>query len=204
MEETWKDIDGYEGYYQISNLGRVKSLYDGRRNVFREKIMKPKLEKTGYERICLRKENKSKHYYVHRIVANAFLKVDENSKILDVNHKDENKQNNCVDNLEWCTRSYNVNYGKRNQESSKAMSIKVVQCEKSGKIIKIHEKCRTEDKTHNFNATCISSCCKGKRKTHCGYTWVYYSEVMEKLLYSKYYNGDVKKIVDDLAQFKPS
>lgn len=106
-EEIWKPIEGYEGLYEVSNLGRVKSL--NYKHTGQEKIMKTLLKRTGYCRASLRKDNISKDWSVHRLVANAFIENPEN--LPEVNHKDENPSNNCVENLEWCDHKYNVNYG---------------------------------------------------------------------------------------------
>ena len=124
MEEIWKDIPGYEGQYQVSNLGRVKSLdrfitqmnhgklitrrYPGK--IFN---LKPD-NTTGYVAVVLHKDNVPTDYLVHRLVAQSFIPNPDNFP--QVNHKDENTSNNCVDNLEWCTNSYNVNYGSRNEK----------------------------------------------------------------------------------------
>ena len=115
--EIWRDIKGYEGLYQVSNLGRVKSLEryvkgkDGLRLV-KEIIMSISVCRTnGYFKVILHKDGKQKRYQVHRLVAEAFIPNPDNLPI--VNHKDENKINNCVWNLEWCTYSYNLTYGNR-------------------------------------------------------------------------------------------
>lgn len=123
MQELWKDVVGYEGYYQVSNLGRVKQLcvhtnLCGKSYTRKERIKKQSI-RNGYLCVGLTKDGKHRTFLVHRLVADAFV---ENSKpdVYDcVNHKDENKQNNCVDNLEWCDRNYNDNYGTRNQRLSK-------------------------------------------------------------------------------------
>ena len=116
MKEIWKDIKGYEGRYQISNLGNVKSLsytketyQRGYKQVmmYKEKLLKPNNE--TYKMVALSKNGTTTHKLVHRLVAEAFI-PNPNSYSY-VNHKDENKHNNCADNLEWCTAKYNTNYG---------------------------------------------------------------------------------------------
>ena len=97
--EEWKDIEGYEGLYQVSSLGRVKSLKDNN-DKSREKILKQGKMKNGYLKVNLWKNEKVKQYYVHRLVANAF--IENPSSLPWVNHKDENPSNNRVNNLEWC------------------------------------------------------------------------------------------------------
>ena len=114
--EIWKDIPEYEGLYQVSNFGNVKSL-----NYLctgKEKIMKPTKNKDGYLYINLYKDGKRKMFKVHRLVCFAFLENLLNYPC--VNHKDENKENNHVNNLEWCTHEYNNNYGSKNERASEA------------------------------------------------------------------------------------
>lgn len=106
MEELWKPIKDYEGLYEVSNLGRIKSLhyYGGDRQI----VMSQHKRNDGYLTIGLSKDGKVKTFTVHRIVASAFLPNDDCLEM--INHKDENKSNNCVENLEWCSRSYNQVY----------------------------------------------------------------------------------------------
>lgn len=106
MEEVWKDVAGYEGYYMVSSLGRIKSLRF--RHIKREKIMIPNLRPDGYMAIGLSKNGVTKTKTVHRLVASAFLENPNNLEM--INHKDENRSNNAVSNLEWCSRSYNQLY----------------------------------------------------------------------------------------------
>ena len=125
MEEQWKPIIGYEGLYEVSNFGNVRSLdrivkrwkgYSTKKG----KIIIPFYEsKKGYYQVTLIKDGKKKHYRVHRLVASAFLENPFN--YTDVNHKDENKTNNHVDNLEWCTRKYNNNYGTKPERIRQTM-----------------------------------------------------------------------------------
>ena len=124
--EVWKDIRDYEGLYQGSNLGRMRSLdrwvksKSGSVRLCKGKILKLCTDKYGYLKVGLWKNNKVKTYYVHRLVAEVFLPNPNNYK--EVNHKDENKLNNVVSNLEWCDAKYNSNYGTRNERMSKSLT----------------------------------------------------------------------------------
>ena len=113
--EIWKDIQGYEGIYQVSNLGRIKSLErivtnnkHGGVRIVEEKILTPTDNGNGYKIIGLQKPKQRKNFYIHRLVATAFIPNPKNFGY--VNHKDYNKSNNNVSNLEWCTQKENVNY----------------------------------------------------------------------------------------------
>lgn len=112
MNEIWKDVKGFEGLYQVSNLGRVRSL-DRRKNnhFFRGRILRQPKDKDGYCLVTLNDGKRSKMGRVHRLVALAFIPNPEN--LPEVNHIDENKENNRIDNLEWCTTKYNLTYGSR-------------------------------------------------------------------------------------------
>ncbi len=118
MVEVWKDIVGYEGKYQVSNMGRVKSLVDNNGKP-REKILKQKINNYGYHRIGLYKDRKQKWYQVHRLVALAF--VDGYEEGLVVNHIDECKDNNVWTNLEWVTTTYNNTYNDRHKRASEKL-----------------------------------------------------------------------------------
>ena len=118
MEEIWRDIKGYEGLYKISSIGRVKSLRNSHGN-YREMCLKCRKNKKGYLNVSLNKDKKRFTYLVHRLVAEAFIENPNNYK--EVNHKDENKQNNKVNNLEWCDCEYNNNYGTRNKRHSESI-----------------------------------------------------------------------------------
>lgn len=107
-KEIWKDIKGYEGKYQISNFGRVKSL-PRNGTINKERILKTKLTKFGYERVYLRNKNTRTWFLIHRLVAMYFIPNPDN--LPQVNHKDECKTNNHVENLEWCDGFYNQSYG---------------------------------------------------------------------------------------------
>ena len=172
MEEIWKDIEGYEGLYQVSNVGRVKSL---RNNI----ILKNSIKRNGYESVKLSANNISKEYYIHRLVANAFISNPNN--YLEINHKDEDKANNCADNLEWCTREYNVNYGtgtRRSQLSNTngKCSKPVLQYTLEGIFIKEWKSTMDVQRNLGFDHANISRCCKNIRKTAHGYLWKYKKE----------------------------
>lgn len=120
--EQWKPIQGYEGLYEVSNKGRVKSLGNGGKNQYSNKeIYKVPIKlSNGYLRVNLCKDGKIKSYLVHRLVANAFIPNPDNLE--QVNHKDENKHNNNVENLCWCSAKENSNYGTRNERISSSLT----------------------------------------------------------------------------------
>ena len=119
MEEIWKDIEGYEGIYEVSNLGRVRSLDHKARHVsrmgrefevtYKGRIRKQVPNENGYPIVMVKKDGKAHALKVHQLVAKAFIPNPDNLPF--INHKDENPSNNRADNLEWCTHEYNVRYG---------------------------------------------------------------------------------------------
>ena len=115
-KQIWKDIPGYEGLYQVSNTGRVRSLNYNRTG--ETKVLKQGTNKGGYKRVNLYKDGKFKIYFVHRLVALVFIPNPNNYPV--INHKDENPKNNTVWNLEWCTQEYNINYGNCRKKMSEA------------------------------------------------------------------------------------
>lgn len=169
--EEWKNIEGYDGLYKVSNLGRVKSLGNGNSNNSKEKLLKPIKRKGGYLAVSLYKEGKLKKFSVHRLVAQSFIENPNNFN--EVNHKDENKVNNSVNNLEWCDRKYNCNFGKRNERSAlnrtnhPTISKKVL-CIETGKIF---QSINEAERQTGIKQSSISKCCLGKRKTAGGFHW---------------------------------
>lgn len=162
MQEIWKDIEGYEKLYQVSNLGNVKSL---RTNT---------ILKTGngeYKKVILCNNGNRKTIAVHRLVAEAFIPNPNNYP--QVNHKDENKHNNCIYNLEWCTKEYNENYGTRNNRIANTLSKKVNQYDLQGNLIKKWFNLREITLNTNYKKITIMYCCRGKLKTAYGYVWKY-------------------------------
>ena len=167
MNEIWKDIDGYEGLYQVSNLGNVKSL--NYRHTGKERILKPGNNGLGYLQVNLCKNRKTRHFTIHRLVAKAFLENPDNKS--DVNHKDEDKTNNCVDNLEWMTRKDNINYGTHNERMAKSRSKSVLQFTKNGKFVKEWPSVIQIERDLGFSSGNISQCCNGKYKSAYEYIW---------------------------------
>ena len=161
MKEIWKDIKDYEGHYQVSNLSRVKSIKFGK-----EKILKLFKDTSGYLCVTLCKNNNQCQFRVHRLVAEVF--IDNPDNLPCVNHKDENKQNNVVSNLEWCTHEYNNTYGTRIERCSKP----VLQFDLNGNLIK-EWKSINECGRNGFKQSDICKCCNGERKTHKGFLWEY-------------------------------
>lgn len=178
MQEIWKDISGYEGIYQVSNFGNIKSLerYFPTKNPkkpiahINEKILKLRTDKKGYLNVGLTKNGKFRTIQVHRIVAEAFIPNPENMP--QVNHKDENKSNNNVNNLEWCSRKYNCNYGTRNLKIGKSScKNRVIQCDLEGNPIKIFKNGKEAGLAFGKDPSSIYACCVGKQLTAFGYRW---------------------------------
>lgn len=130
MQEIWKDIKNYEGLYQVSNLGNVRSLNrivncnikNNNKAIKKGKILKPNKKRNGYLQVCLLNKQKRKYCNIHRLVAETF--IPNLNHLSQVNHIDENKDNNCVDNLEWCSPKYNCNFGTRNSKIYNITSFK--------------------------------------------------------------------------------
>jgi hypothetical protein len=176
--EEWRDIVGYEGYYQVSSCGRVRSvdrkIKTGRGYIschVKGKIMKIKVHRTGYLEVSLSINGKSKTHKVHRLVSAAFIPNPQNHK--EVNHKDENKANNNVDNLEWCTSKYNANYGERNRKSALARSKGIVQIDARGIAVAKYDSLTNAGKSVGGNAQGVFLCANNIIKKYKGYIWKY-------------------------------
>lgn len=156
--EIWKDIKGYEGIYQISNLGKIRSLkYD------KSKIRKIYKDSNGYLEIDLWNKGKRKMFLIHRLVAEAF--IPNPNKLPEVNHIDKNITNNNVENLEYCDRSYNVRYSKKLK--------KINQYDLQGNFIKEWDCSKDIERQLHFPSSTIRACCNGKFKTSHNYIWKY-------------------------------
>ena len=164
--EVWKIMKEHSNY-EVSNLGKIKNKTTGR-------IRKTSINNKGYEQFIVYIDKKPKTFYVHRVVANNFLENFNN--LPEVNHKDENKLNNCVDNLEWCDGCYNLHYGTRIERiinKKKPLYIKIIQKDKNKNIIKIWENIDEIVCNNNYHRSNIYKCCQGKLKTAYGYIWDY-------------------------------
>lgn len=194
-EEEYKDVIGYEGLYQVSNKGNVKSLerkvWNSRGRGFYmtvpERILKPIKTGSGYLQVDLSKDGKIKRHLIHRLVAEAFIPNTENLE--QVNHIDEDKTNNCVENLEWCTREYNNNYGTRirriaeantgNPKLSKAntnnpkLSKPVISISKVSGLIVEYPSTQEASRQTGTHQGSIVECCKGRQKSAGGFYWMY-------------------------------
>ena len=168
MIEVWKDIKGYEGEYKVSNLGRVKSLKY--MNTRQEQLLSLCKDSYGYLQVGLWKLGKVKMFKVHRLVATTF--IDNPDDLQSINHIDENKLNNCVENLEFCTIKYNNKYGSRLKRVSISQAKKVFQYDKNLNLIKIWESGQ-EAQRKGFSSGNISNCCNGKLNQYKGYIWSY-------------------------------
>lgn len=188
MEEIWKDIDGYEGYYQISNIGRVKSLARESKSkavstqIRAEKVMKNGITIWGYPKIVLQLNGKTKTISIHRLVAKHFVSTIDGKNV--VNHIDGNKTNNVFTNLEWVTigenqkHAYDIGlrvapfkgkFGKNHNTSKPILKISI-----DGDIVARYECTReAEEELGFYTNSKISDCANGKRKTAYGFKWKY-------------------------------
>ena len=183
MREQWKSIHGFDGEYEVSNHGRVRSLDRVLRIVLPNgttynktiigRILKPKRDKDGYLLVALGRNNTSK---IHRLVASAF--VDNPNGYPSVNHKDENKTNNHSRNLEWCSTEYNNAYGTCRSRSAASHQKKVVQLSLQGISLGTHDSLLQAENSLGIKgaSTMICRCCKNKIKTAYGYKWKYYQQ----------------------------
>ena len=172
--EEWRDVKGYEGLYQVSNEGRVKSLDKyvdnrwGTKQFVKGKVL-TNVKTQGYLYIGLNKNGKYKRYRIHRLVAEAFIPNPNN--FLEVNHKDENPDNNTVENLEWCDHSYNINYGTRNKRVGKHFEKNVYQYSIDGELLHVFDSLTDASNFNECSISSISTGCKNVKKgiTRCGY-----------------------------------
>ena len=169
MTEIWKDVEGYEGRYKVSNTGKVWGSY-------RNKLIAQETIWCGYKRVGLQKDKVYKHALVHRLVAEAFLP--KPAGMTEINHIDEDKSNNCVDNLEWTTRKGNMNHGTVQQRrfaklaNDPRQSKPILQMTLDGEVINEFPSIN-EARRRGYSAGDICNVCQGKKKKYRGYLWMY-------------------------------
>ena len=194
--EVWKDVVGFEQYYEVSNMGNVRSkeriqafpFDETKIGIIKSKMMKQTPNSRGYYRVSLSDRKKTKQFFVHRLVAQAFVKNPKNLPV--VNHLDFDYTNNRADNLEWTTLKGNVQYSlvrgrfKRTKEwlehLKKSLDLKMAKSvigtnETTGETIFF--KALNDCAKSGFQPSCVSNCCTGKRKHHLGFTWRFANEM---------------------------
>ena len=173
MSEQWKDIPNYEGLYQISNLGRVKSFRHSTKHRWEDEyIIKPSIANNGYYQVTLYNNTVRHKFLVHRLVAQAF--IPNPNEYPQVNHKDENRLNNSADNLEWCTAEYNNAYGTARLRQIDTVSIPVEQLTYDGKVIAIYRSTRIASELLGIKRGTLKSAID-KHSQFKGYYWRYSS-----------------------------
>lgn len=172
--EIWKQIKGYEGKYCVSNMGRIMSL---ERNVksggkIKQRIIKQCDARKGYKTVSLYIDGKKKRHIVHRLVAEAFIPNPNNYN--QVNHIDENKSNNSVYNLEWCTGKQNMNYGSRTEKAIKKAQKKVFKVDELGNVVSVYSSAKEAANANGIGRQEVAKFCRGNRKgLYHGYYWKY-------------------------------
>lgn len=179
--ECWKDVVGFEGLYEVSTRGRVRSIdriiirKNGTKLPIKGRIL-PQYKKRGNSKLCryqvnLSKNGKKYSKSVHRLVAMAFIPNPLN--LPEVNHIDENPLNNVVWNLEWCSSEYNHNYGTRNARQAKALEVAVDCFDIDGNFVQRYRSIKSAAKELNLDASCITKVCKHKVKQTKSYVFEY-------------------------------
>lgn len=200
MNEIWKPVKGYEGYYEVSNLGRIKSIermvkWKGRERFVKETIKATNIDKGGYPVVTLCRDCKSTSVKVHRIIAEAFIPNPDNKPLID--HINTIRTDNRVENLRWCTNQENCNNpitlrnarknnytkescAKANETKRKRKTMTapkfVCQYTKQGLLLNVHESIQDAMRNTGIHASAISCVCSGKRFSAGGYIWKFKNE----------------------------
>ena len=161
------DIEGYEGLYAVTSCGKVWSYVSN-------KFLRPCYDKNGYILANLYKDKRLKTFKVHRLVAKAYIPNPDN--LPQINHKDENIRNNCVNNLESCTAKSNCNYGTRNLRRAESQSKEVCQYDKDGNLIAKYKNTKIASENTGVGRLNIIGVCNNNHKTAGGYIWKYGKE----------------------------
>lgn len=194
-EEIWKDVVWYEGLYKVSNLGNVYSNYVHR-------SLKQGNHRDGYKFVILNKNGKSKYMSVHRLVATAFILNQDD--LPEVNHKDEDKTNNCVDNLEWCNYSYNATYNDAHLKRGLQLAIPVYAYDRSGDLAYSFPSTREAERKLNMGGSNITMCCKNIGRTCYGFVWSRDKLSKEEVLKRFALNDKMNKPLNERAKEKLS
>lgn len=202
--EEWRPVKGYEGYYEVSNYGRVKSLPRYHRHYISGELITSysggirahNYDEYGYDSIMLKKNGTVKNKAVHRLVAEAFIPNPDNLPI--INHKDENPSNNRVENLEWCTNQYNVTYGTAIERRVEKTIKPVYHVDRfDNTIIKKWDSMIEAERVGGFNGSAISRCCLGKSEGAQGFKWCYATDEDYKRVCDVFYmTAEDKKPVE--------
>lgn len=175
-QEIWKDISGYEGYYEVSSLGNVRSkercvLYPyGGYHKRKAKDLSKSISHNNYYKVILHKDGKKNTCLVHQLVAKAFIPNPNNH--VTINHKDECGFNNCVENLEWCTQKYNVNYGTRTERMKKTKGTETYQYDKDMNWVATYSSTAEAAQRNNYTQSQVSIACRNGH-LYKGYYWSY-------------------------------
>lgn len=180
-QEEWRDIKKYKGLYQVSNMGNVRSLDkvivqknksgNLQKHLYKGKQLKKQLQKNGYEYVNLYKDTKIIKELVHRLVAITFLE-NKNGNYY-INHKDNNKSNNKIYNLEWCTQSYNIKYAYDCGNKIAPHMKKIYKLDIDEKILNTFESMQQAERETGIKAANISKCCRNLRNKAGGFKWKY-------------------------------
>lgn len=169
--EEWREVLGFDTLYEVSNEGRVRTRRSKEKGYTAEyHIVEPLDNGNGYLRFNWKLKGNQRTIYLHKLVAEYF--VNNPRHLCEVNHKDENKHNNCADNLEWCSHKYNCNYGTRNSRAGKKN--KRVLCIETDIV---YDSISIASEALGVGKSALSNCLNGRSKSCCGYSWRYVNEI---------------------------